>query len=95
MEDECVHDHIEDHGEYGLSLVHTEVSLEEGSIVTPGPGYHGNTAPVRLENTERLGAYPVSRENFETPVPFQGAILLLEVQKYLVYDCLPHGRELM
>ena len=69
--------------------------MKGGGILTPGPGHHGNPAPVILDKSESPGSDPVHRENFETPVLIQGVIRLLEVQKYLVEDHLPNERELL
>ena len=52
-------------------------------------------APVFPENPERPGAYPVLRDNFETPIPVYDIIHFLEVQKYLVEDRLSHGCEVL
>ena len=58
-----VHDHVEDHGVQGFSLGKSVVSLEGRAIITSGPVHHCDPAPVRLEEPERPGAYPVLREN--------------------------------
>ena len=57
--------------------------------------HHDDPAPVCPEKPERPGDYPVRRENFEAPVPILGAVRLLEVQKCLVEEKLPHVRELL
>ena len=79
----------------GVSLGNITVYLEGGSIVTSSPGHHGKPAPVSPEKPERPRAYPVCRENFKTPVPFQGVVRLLEVHKYLKEDRLPLVHEIL
>ena len=76
-------------------MVHTVVYLKVGGILSPGPGYYGKPPPVRSENPERPGDHSVCRNNFKTPVPVQGIIRLLEFQKYLLEDHLPHGRNIL
>ena len=91
MADDGVHDPIESRGVHRVSLVNSVLSLEGRSIITSGTEHHGKTDPVRLENLECPGSDPVRHENFEAPVPIKGFLRLLEFQKYLVEDSLPHG----
>ena len=64
-------------------------------MITSGHGHHGDMAPLRLEYPDRPEAYPIRRKNLEASVTIQVIVLLLEVQKYLVENRLPHGRELL
>ena len=89
MADDGVHDNFEDHGGQGVYLVHTAVSLEGGgggSIVTPGPSYHGNPASILPEIPERPRTYLIHRNNFETPVLVVEAIIACDFNNDVLFE---------
>ena len=66
-----VRNNVEDLGGQGFSLGNSVVPLEEESIVSACPGYHGKPSPVSLEEPERPGANPVRHENIYSSVLIQ------------------------
>ena len=74
---------------------YTVVALGVGVILSPGLSHHGEPDPLRTEKTDHPGDHNVSHQYLKTPVLIQGIINLLEVQKYLMEDRLPHGRKLL
>ena len=95
MADDCIHDHIEDRGGKGVVLRHTLVPLEWASEVSADSGHHGQSAPVRLKESECPGTNPVRCEKLEGFTLIQGIICLLEVQENIEEDRLPHGHKLL
>ena len=69
--------------------------LKGVGAVSLGPVYLGNPAPVRPENPDHPGAYPVRCKNIDTPVPVQSILRLLEVHEYIIEYRLPRGRNLV
>ena len=97
MENDDNHDQFEERGGQGFSIGNSMVSLEGRSIITSGPCYNGDTAPVLPDNPERPGAYLASRKTFEAPVPIQGVSqpsLPPLPSKYLAKEAISrnHGR---
>ena len=67
-----VRTNVEDLGGQGFSLGNSVVPLEEESIVSACPGYHGKLSLVSLGEPERPGANPVRHENIDSSVLIQG-----------------------
>ena len=82
-------------GGQGVALSHADVPFKRYSKVSAGPGRRGQTVPVCTKESDRTGVDPVHRKNLKASVPKQGIICILEVQEYLEYDRLPHGRMLL
>ena len=63
--------------------------------VSAGPGHHGKAVPVCTEDSDLPGADPIHCKDIKASIPIQGIICLLEVQKNLEEDRLPHGHKLL
>ena len=74
MEDDKVHDHVEDLGGQGLSLDYAAVSLKQTSKVSSGPGHHVQAAPVYPKMSDRPEADPIHHNNHKTPFLVQGIV---------------------
>ena len=85
-----VHDHVEERGEYGVSLCHSAVTFEQEAKVSASPGHHGQLVLVCPKESEHPGADPVRRKDLEASIPIQVSMRLLEVQYYLEEDGLIH-----
>ena len=86
---------VEIRGDMHLNTEGLQFFICRQGIVYRGPGHHGQLPAVHPEDPEHPRAYPVFHEILQTHVPVQGTVRLLEVQKYLIADRLPHGGKLL
>ena len=63
-------------GTEGLPRLH-RVIPSRGVHGIPGLIYHSKLPPIRPENPDLHGAYPLFQKDFKTPVPVQGVIYTL------------------
>ena len=84
MAHDGVHNEVENRSQERVNLRHSVEPLEGGDMVTSRLCHHGDPSKVRLEKPDFPWAQAIAFHGVQAPVPVQGGIRLMKLQKDII-----------